>query len=239
MPSKYTLTFVFRMFWKSSNHCISYQVLSLSGEESQMLWQKWCSPYKERRSGTHSWRWTEYIQSHSHTLPQVWRKNECLKEFLEMFNFVYLSVFIVSRRAGELHWTKYSERSKRLWNSDANSYRRKSTITVWRKQDMVWSCILFRDSLLFMTSKIFCFYFRAKRSKINQQLVPLLKIPDKSPDKGMAFSVSMRHAFVPFTGVKLLSRAVLPCCELGLGLDYLKNYDITCMPHCLFLFIYF
>lgn len=46
-------------------------------------------------------------------------------------------------------------------------------------------------------------YFRVKRSKINQQLAPLLKVSDKSPDKGMAFSVSMRHAFVPFSGMKL------------------------------------
>jgi len=46
-------------------------------------------------------------------------------------------------------------------------------------------------------------YFRGKRSKTNQLLAPLLKVPDKSPDKGMPFSVSMRHAFVPFSGLKL------------------------------------
>ncbi|KAA0720083.1 DNA polymerase theta [Triplophysa tibetana] len=45
----------------------------------------------------------------------------------------------------------------------------------------------------------------AKRSKINRQLVPLSKNPDTSPDKGMAFSVSMRHAFVPFTGGLILA----------------------------------
>ncbi|RXN27034.1 DNA polymerase theta [Labeo rohita] len=44
-----------------------------------------------------------------------------------------------------------------------------------------------------------------KRSKINQQLAPLLKVSDKSPDKGMAFSVSMRHAFVPFSGGLILA----------------------------------
>ncbi|XP_073680299.1 DNA polymerase theta [Garra rufa] len=44
-----------------------------------------------------------------------------------------------------------------------------------------------------------------KRSKINRQLVPLLKLSDKSPDKGMPFSVSMRHAFVPFLGGLVLA----------------------------------
>ncbi|CAM4668380.1 unnamed protein product [Leuciscus chuanchicus] len=44
-----------------------------------------------------------------------------------------------------------------------------------------------------------------KRSKINQRLAPLLKVSDKSPDKGMPFSVSMRHAFVPFSGGLILA----------------------------------
>ncbi|KAK9955417.1 hypothetical protein ABG768_015297 [Culter alburnus] len=44
-----------------------------------------------------------------------------------------------------------------------------------------------------------------KRSKINQQLAPLLKVSDKSPEKGMPFSVSMRHAFVPFSGGLILA----------------------------------
>lgn len=46
-----------------------------------------------------------------------------------------------------------------------------------------------------------------KRSKINKLLAvaPLLKVSDKSPDKGMPFSVSMRHAFVPFSGGLILA----------------------------------
>ncbi|XP_043076751.1 DNA polymerase theta [Puntigrus tetrazona] len=45
----------------------------------------------------------------------------------------------------------------------------------------------------------------SKRSKINQQLAPILKVSDKSPEKGMPFSVSMRHAFVPFSGGLILA----------------------------------
>nr|XP_055035829.1 DNA polymerase theta isoform X1 [Misgurnus anguillicaudatus] len=44
-----------------------------------------------------------------------------------------------------------------------------------------------------------------KRSKINRQLAPLLKTSDKLPDKGMPFSVSMRHAFVAFSGGLILA----------------------------------
>ncbi|KAL1252970.1 hypothetical protein QQF64_017663 [Cirrhinus molitorella] len=44
-----------------------------------------------------------------------------------------------------------------------------------------------------------------RRSKVHRQLAPLLKLSDKSPDKGMAFSVSMRHAFVPFSGGLVLA----------------------------------
>lgn len=43
------------------------------------------------------------------------------------------------------------------------------------------------------------------KRKINQLLAPLLKVSDKSPDKGMPFSVSMRHAFVPFSGGLILA----------------------------------
>ncbi|XP_009293682.1 DNA polymerase theta [Danio rerio] len=49
-------------------------------------------------------------------------------------------------------------------------------------------------------SKMWC-----KRTKINRLLAPLLKVSDKSPDKGMQFSVSMRHAFVPFSGGLILA----------------------------------
>ncbi|XP_051955801.1 DNA polymerase theta-like [Xyrauchen texanus] len=49
-------------------------------------------------------------------------------------------------------------------------------------------------------SKTWC-----KKSKINRQLAPLLKIPDKLPEKGMPFFVSMRHAFVPFSGGLILA----------------------------------
>ncbi|KAF4098560.1 DNA polymerase theta [Onychostoma macrolepis] len=44
-----------------------------------------------------------------------------------------------------------------------------------------------------------------KRSKITRQLAPLLKVSDESPEKGMPFSVSMRHAFVPFSGGLILA----------------------------------
>lgn len=45
-----------------------------------------------------------------------------------------------------------------------------------------------------------CFLQRSKISRTRHQLVSLIKDSDRSPEKGMAFSVSMRHAFVPFTG---------------------------------------
>ncbi|XP_016332814.1 DNA polymerase theta-like [Sinocyclocheilus anshuiensis] len=44
-----------------------------------------------------------------------------------------------------------------------------------------------------------------KRLKINRQLAPLLKVSDVSPEKGMPFSVSMRHSFVPFSGGLILA----------------------------------
>ncbi|XP_059382324.1 DNA polymerase theta isoform X1 [Carassius carassius] len=44
-----------------------------------------------------------------------------------------------------------------------------------------------------------------KRLKMNRQLAPLLKVSDESPEKGMPFSVSMRHAFVPFSGGLILA----------------------------------
>uniref|UniRef100_A0A672S859 DNA polymerase theta n=1 Tax=Sinocyclocheilus grahami TaxID=75366 RepID=A0A672S859_SINGR len=44
-----------------------------------------------------------------------------------------------------------------------------------------------------------------KRLKINRRLAPLLKVSDVSPEKGMPFSVSMRHSFVPFSGGLILA----------------------------------
>lgn len=52
--------------------------------------------------------------SQSHTATGAELEERTLKERLEMFNFVYLNEFIVSHRAGELHRTQYSERSKGL-----------------------------------------------------------------------------------------------------------------------------
>ncbi|TSQ12710.1 DNA polymerase theta [Bagarius yarrelli] len=46
---------------------------------------------------------------------------------------------------------------------------------------------------------------RAKISRTCHQLVSLIKDPNKSPEKGMPFSVSMRHAFVPFPGGLILA----------------------------------
>ncbi|XP_036445013.1 DNA polymerase theta [Colossoma macropomum] len=46
---------------------------------------------------------------------------------------------------------------------------------------------------------------RTKISRANHQLMDLLKDSDKSPEKGMPFSVSMRHAFVPFSGGLILA----------------------------------
>ncbi|XP_062868243.1 DNA polymerase theta, partial [Trichomycterus rosablanca] len=46
---------------------------------------------------------------------------------------------------------------------------------------------------------------RAKISRTRHQLVSLIKDSDKSPEKGIPFSVSMRHAFVPFTGGLVLA----------------------------------
>ncbi|KAL7844280.1 hypothetical protein SRHO_G00228190 [Serrasalmus rhombeus] len=46
---------------------------------------------------------------------------------------------------------------------------------------------------------------RTKISRANHQLMGLLKDSDKSPEKGMPFSVSMRHAFVPFSGGLILA----------------------------------
>ncbi|XP_058272098.1 DNA polymerase theta isoform X2 [Hemibagrus wyckioides] len=46
---------------------------------------------------------------------------------------------------------------------------------------------------------------RAKISRTRHQLVSLIKDSDGSPEKGMAFSVSMRHAFVPFSGGLILA----------------------------------
>ncbi|KAM9450755.1 DNA polymerase theta isoform 2-T2 [Clarias gariepinus] len=46
---------------------------------------------------------------------------------------------------------------------------------------------------------------RAKMFRTHHQLVPLIKDEDRSPDKGMPFSVSMRHAFVPFSGGLILA----------------------------------
>ncbi|KAL7853880.1 hypothetical protein AOLI_G00207240 [Acnodon oligacanthus] len=46
---------------------------------------------------------------------------------------------------------------------------------------------------------------RTKISRANHQLKGLLKDSDKSPEKGMPFSVSMRHAFVPFSGGLILA----------------------------------
>uniref|UniRef100_A0A8C1QZ25 DNA polymerase theta n=1 Tax=Cyprinus carpio TaxID=7962 RepID=A0A8C1QZ25_CYPCA len=40
---------------------------------------------------------------------------------------------------------------------------------------------------------------------MNRQLAPLLRVSDESPEKGMPFSVSMRHAFVPFSGGLILA----------------------------------
>lgn len=48
----------------------------------------------------------------------------------------------LSHRARELYWTKHSKCPKRFWNSDANTDRRKSTITEWCKQDVVQSYII-------------------------------------------------------------------------------------------------
>ncbi|KAG7483905.1 hypothetical protein MATL_G00043240 [Megalops atlanticus] len=44
-----------------------------------------------------------------------------------------------------------------------------------------------------------------RRSKIHRQLAPLLKAAERSPEKGVPFSVSMRHAFVPFSGGLILA----------------------------------
>ncbi|XP_046723327.1 DNA polymerase theta isoform X2 [Silurus meridionalis] len=46
---------------------------------------------------------------------------------------------------------------------------------------------------------------RAKISRKHHQLVSLIKDPGRSPEKGMPFSVSMRHAFVPFSGGFILA----------------------------------
>ncbi|MCJ8740817.1 hypothetical protein PDJAM_G00063470 [Pangasius djambal] len=46
---------------------------------------------------------------------------------------------------------------------------------------------------------------RAKLSRTHHQLVSLIKDSDRSPEKGMPFSVSMRHAFVPFSGGLILA----------------------------------
>ncbi|XP_060792093.1 DNA polymerase theta isoform X2 [Neoarius graeffei] len=46
---------------------------------------------------------------------------------------------------------------------------------------------------------------RAKISRTRHQLVSLIKDSDRSPEKGMPFSVSMRHAFVPFSGGLILA----------------------------------
>ncbi|XP_060747500.1 DNA polymerase theta isoform X2 [Tachysurus vachellii] len=46
---------------------------------------------------------------------------------------------------------------------------------------------------------------RAKISRTRRQLVSLIKDSDRYPEKGMPFSVSMRHAFVPFSGGLILA----------------------------------
>ncbi|KAF5906965.1 DNA polymerase theta, partial [Clarias magur] len=46
---------------------------------------------------------------------------------------------------------------------------------------------------------------RAKMFRTHRQLVSLIKDEDRSPEKGMPFSVSMRHAFVPFSGGLILA----------------------------------
>ncbi|KAK3555997.1 hypothetical protein QTP86_034344 [Hemibagrus guttatus] len=46
---------------------------------------------------------------------------------------------------------------------------------------------------------------RAKISRTRHQLVSLIKDSNRSPEKAMSFSVSMRHAFVPFSGGLILA----------------------------------
>ncbi|KAJ8266319.1 hypothetical protein GJAV_G00129050 [Gymnothorax javanicus] len=46
---------------------------------------------------------------------------------------------------------------------------------------------------------------RSKTSKIHRELASLVKAPEGSSEKGMPFSVSMRHAFVPFPGGLILA----------------------------------
>ncbi|XP_036379268.1 DNA polymerase theta [Megalops cyprinoides] len=55
------------------------------------------------------------------------------------------------------------------------------------------------------SSKSFSCLSRGRRSKIHRQLAPLLKAAERSPEKGVPFSVSMRHAFVPFSGGLILA----------------------------------
>ncbi|KAI4877915.1 hypothetical protein NFI96_017405, partial [Prochilodus magdalenae] len=50
-----------------------------------------------------------------------------------------------------------------------------------------------------------CSKSRTKASRASHQLMALVKASDKSPVKGMPFSVSMRHAFVPFSGGLILA----------------------------------
>ncbi|XP_064208196.1 DNA polymerase theta isoform X1 [Anguilla rostrata] len=45
----------------------------------------------------------------------------------------------------------------------------------------------------------------SRRSKIHRELALLVRAPKGSPEKGMPFSVSMRHAFVPFPGGLILA----------------------------------
>ncbi|KAJ8342804.1 hypothetical protein SKAU_G00327320 [Synaphobranchus kaupii] len=45
----------------------------------------------------------------------------------------------------------------------------------------------------------------SRKSKIHRELALLVKGPEGSPEKGMPFSVSMRHAFVPFPGGLILA----------------------------------
>ncbi|KAJ8405900.1 hypothetical protein AAFF_G00313370 [Aldrovandia affinis] len=44
-----------------------------------------------------------------------------------------------------------------------------------------------------------------RRSKIHRELALLVKAPEGSPENGLPFSVSMRHAFVPFPGGLILA----------------------------------
>uniref|UniRef100_W5MET7 DNA polymerase theta n=1 Tax=Lepisosteus oculatus TaxID=7918 RepID=W5MET7_LEPOC len=46
---------------------------------------------------------------------------------------------------------------------------------------------------------------RSRKSKISRDPVPPVKADGESPEKGMAYSISMRHAFVPFPGGLILA----------------------------------